>query len=208
MRPRKRPLPWSSPIYQGSRCGGIRVSATIRAWNLARIHDHFRGQIVTPPRGCLTLWGPMIRCVQTYVLTERHRPDRKGSVDGSGDFIHEVRAATTRGSRPKRGPNLGGGYPKLSLGEGCPRGPITSRGSKDPRGTRSSERRREAKRGIGLWAGGQNPWACVEGGPQDLGDEWIAITTAFSIDGKRGGTKLAATGRQALATGAQEGVSA
>ena len=44
---------------------------------------------------------------------------------------------------------------------------------------------------------------------QDLVDAWIAITPAFSarIDGKRGGTQLTATGRQALATGAQEGVS-
>ena len=48
----------------------------------------------------------------------------------------------------------------------------------------------------------------VQDDPQDLVDEWFAITTAVSIDGKRGGTKLAATGRQALATGAQEGVSA
>ena len=49
----------------------------------------------------------------------------------------------------------------------------------------------------------------VQDDPQDLVDEWIAITPAFSarINGQRGGTKLAATGRHALATGAQEGVS-
>ena len=37
---------------------------------------------------------------------------------------------------------------------------------------------------------------------QDLVDAWIAITPAFSarIDGQRGGTPLAATGRQAMVT--------
>ena len=30
--------------------------------------------------------------------------------------------------------------------------------------------------------------------------EWIAITTAFSMDGQRGGTPLAATGCQAMVT--------
>ena len=49
----------------------------------------------------------------------------------------------------------------------------------------------------------------VQDDPQDLVDAWIAITVAVSarIDGKRGGTPLTATGRQALATGVQEGVS-
>ncbi len=49
----------------------------------------------------------------------------------------------------------------------------------------------------------------VQDNPQDRVDEWIAIRTAVSarINGQGGGTKLAATGRQALATGAQEGVS-
>ncbi len=42
----------------------------------------------------------------------------------------------------------------------------------------------------------------VKDDPHDLVDEWIAITTAAcaQIDGTRGGTKLAATGRQAMAT--------
>ena len=37
----------------------------------------------------------------------------------------------------------------------------------------------------------------VQDDPQDLVDAWITITPAFSMDGRRGGTQLAATGRQA-----------
>ncbi len=47
----------------------------------------------------------------------------------------------------------------------------------------------------------------VQDDPQDLVDEWIAIEVSARINGQRGGTKPAPIGRQALATGAQEGVS-
>ena len=42
----------------------------------------------------------------------------------------------------------------------------------------------------------------VQNDPQDLVDALIAITPAFSawIDGQRGGTQFAATGRQAIVT--------
>ena len=40
----------------------------------------------------------------------------------------------------------------------------------------------------------------VQDDPQDLVDEGITITPAFSMDGQRGGTPLAATGRQAMVT--------
>ena len=64
------------------------------------------------------------------------------------DFIQGSGVPERGGSRLKRGPNLGGGYPELSLGEGCPRGPIALRGSQDQRGTSPSERRQEAGSGM------------------------------------------------------------
>ena len=157
------------------------------------------------------------------------------------DFIQGSGVPERGGSRLKRGPNLGGGYPELSLGEGCPRGPIALRGSQDQRGTSPSERRQEAGSGMrsaGLGCGWEarirrhggrripgSPRA--EGGAdldtvrhavgvpvivrehtvqddpqQDLVDALIAVTPAFSawIDGQRGGTQFAATGRQAIVT--------
>ena len=51
-------FPGQPPSINGSRCGGIRVSATTQAWNLAWIHDHVRGQIVRHhSSGGLTLRG-------------------------------------------------------------------------------------------------------------------------------------------------------
>ncbi len=93
-------------------------------------------------------------------------------------------------SRPKRGPNLGGGYPELSLGEGCPRGPITSRGS-HPTETGGEARDwgvggRPEPVGVRVIVRGHT----VQDDPQDLVDEGITITTAVSMDGRRGGTQV------------------